>query len=150
MKFLNSSILLFSAVAVVVQCQSIVVSSKAIFTGVDNSDLGASAVKVFFDPNNHATATASFIEILSKQTGFRPNEHGLYTTNDQFLAFKMNIKEFEYFEHMDGLYLPMKLTGDLDQLKHEVAREYAPLSRYSPTEILRDHPRGQTSWLLHS
>ncbi|KAF9356651.1 hypothetical protein BGX34_009810 [Mortierella sp. NVP85] len=129
MKFVHSSLLLFSVVAVLVQGQSVVVSSKAIFTGVDHSDPNASPIDIYRRRNNHATATASILETISEQAGFQPKEHGLYTTNDPFLAFKTNVKEFELFNPMGSQTLHMRVYGGLEELKKEITGRYFPITR---------------------
>ncbi|KAF9364279.1 hypothetical protein BGX34_002041 [Mortierella sp. NVP85] len=65
----------------------LIVSSKAIFSGVDNSDPNASGPATFRDPRNHATAAASIIELVSKQTDFKLKEQGLDATAWEYQAF---------------------------------------------------------------
>lgn len=108
-------------------------SSKAIITGIDYSDPNASAVDIFRHPKNHPTAVASLIESFAKQTGFRPKEHGLYTTNSSFLAFKTDVNDFEYFRPMGSQVLRMELTGGPDGLEKEIASRYFPITRIGRT-----------------
>jgi hypothetical protein len=115
------------------------VSSKAVFTGVDRSDPNASPIDIYRRRDNHATATASILETLSEQAGFQPKEHGLYSNNDPFLAFKTNVKEFEFFNHMGSQTLYMSVHGGLEELKTEITRRYSPISRIGREPPSRAH-----------
>lgn len=114
-------------------------SSKAVFTGVDRSDPNASPIDIYRRRDNHATATASILETLSEQAGFQPKEHGLYSNNDPFLAFKTNVKEFEFFNHMGSQTLYMSVHGGLEELKTEITRRYSPISRIGREPPSRAH-----------
>ncbi|KAF9356652.1 hypothetical protein BGX34_009811 [Mortierella sp. NVP85] len=129
MKFLNSSILLFSAVAVLVQGKSVVLSSKAIFTGVNNYNATASPVDIFRQTNNHATAVASILEKFSKESGFQPKKNGLYKTDDQFNAFKEDVKKFKYINYLGSHTIRFRMVGSAEELRKEIVGRYSPIKR---------------------
>ena len=106
----------------------LIVSSKAIFTGVDNSDPNASGPATFSDPRNHATAAASIIELVSKQTDFKPKEQGLDATAWEYQAFFQKLTKFPGFEQLYNNLHYLELTGKLDQLKEQISAYYVPLS----------------------
>ncbi|KAK3806737.1 MAG: hypothetical protein J3Q66DRAFT_375063 [Benniella sp.] len=124
MNLVYSLLVLLSVVAILVQGQPDVVSSRAIFTGVDNSDRDASGFDTFLHSKNHASAVASIIVDLSKQTNFRPMEHAYKETYDQYLEFKEAFTTFEDFLPKGCKRQPLKLTGERDQLKKQIADNY--------------------------
>lgn len=114
--------------AVVILAQSLyIVSSKAIFTGVDHSDLNASGEDIYLDPKNHAIAASSAIHNISEATDFRPKGYGLTIENDRLHDFLFSLSSFETFEYVDTDQRDLELTGGRDQLKEAIAAVYAPL-----------------------
>jgi len=105
------------------------VSSKAIFTGVDNSDPNASAISIFRDPKNHASAVTSILFNFSKEAAFEPKVDGLTIHAQQFFGFATLIKSCPVFQWRSNAYDPeLHLTGDLNQLKEAIAAKYVPIS----------------------
>ncbi|KAK3806735.1 MAG: hypothetical protein J3Q66DRAFT_375061 [Benniella sp.] len=127
MNLVYSLLILLSVVAIPAQAL-VVVSSKAIFTGVDNSDPDASAFDTFHDPRNHVTAVASVIEGFLKHANFRPKEHGYNETRDQYYAFERAVPTFEYFVEKSRRLGVLKLTGDLGQFQDAIADNYEPIT----------------------
>ncbi|KAK3806800.1 MAG: hypothetical protein J3Q66DRAFT_421621 [Benniella sp.] len=97
-----SLLLLFSAVAVLVQGKGRV-SSKAIFTGVDNSDLKPDGYHVFSKPNNIVTFTAIVFERFANVAEFQP-KNGLFEDDGQTRDFKRGLKPFNGFDFKEGSF----------------------------------------------
>ncbi|KAK3806833.1 MAG: hypothetical protein J3Q66DRAFT_117188 [Benniella sp.] len=127
MKFLNSSILLFSAAAVLVQAKSVVLSSKAIFTGVNKYNATASGFDIFRYARNHPTAIASILDKFSKESGFQPKKNGLYKTDNQFNAFKEDVKNFKYINYLGSHTIRFRPWGSPEDIRKDIIGRYSPI-----------------------
>ncbi|KAF9364278.1 hypothetical protein BGX34_002040 [Mortierella sp. NVP85] len=127
MNLVYSLLLLFSVVAILVQGRS-VVSSKAIFIGVDKTDPNAYGAAIFRDTRNHATAVASIIGFSSKQSNFRPKEQGFDVTPREYQAFVQKAVSFPGFVLALTNPRDLKLKGGLDQFREEILANYIPIS----------------------
>ncbi|KAK3806799.1 MAG: hypothetical protein J3Q66DRAFT_392861 [Benniella sp.] len=123
MHLVYSLLLLFSAAAVLVQGDY--VSSKAIFTGVDNSDPNPSRDDVY-EPNNIVTLTAIVLERFANSADFQPKNKGLFENGHELASFQGALKDFPGFTSKEDIYLGAEMDdGGHDQLKKAFAEAYA-------------------------
>jgi len=125
MQLVYSLLLLCSAVALLVQGT---VSSKAIFTGVDQTKSGASSVDIFRNPSNHASAAASIIKFSAQSSNFNPKENGLEVSSEAYENFFKKVSTFPGSVLTLQQSPQLDLTGDLEQFKKQIAENYSPLS----------------------
>lgn len=115
--------------AVLVQGKSVLLSSKAIFTGINKYNATASPADIFRYTSNHPTAVASILDKLSKESGFQPKKNGLYKTDNQFNAFKEDVKKFKYINYLGNHTIRLRLWGNAEELKKEIVGRYSPIKR---------------------
>ncbi|KAG0238443.1 hypothetical protein B0O80DRAFT_499798 [Mortierella sp. GBAus27b] len=132
-----SVFLLFSAAVLAQAWSARTVSSRAIFTGEDNTIPGASLLDIFRDPRNHATAVASIIGSSARASHFKPKEHGLDENQDAYYDFVEDITSFPGFnvEYKDWFPLSLSLSGDVDQFKNQIATYYESPSGNKDVEV---------------
>ncbi|KAF9347554.1 hypothetical protein BGX34_003026 [Mortierella sp. NVP85] len=130
MNLVHSFLLLFSVAAILVQAQEYyIVTSKAIFTGIDRSDPNATPVNIFHDPKNHATAVASILQKFANDANFKPKEHGFLETYDQHYMFINRTNHDDIFEPQPVWDpRPTVSVDGLEDLKAAVRLVYAPVS----------------------
>jgi len=103
-------------------------SSKAIFTGVDNSNPDASRVKIFRNPRNHAAAVASIIATRAQTNFFLPKTLAREKLPNHFYKFASSLPTRTIFKSTRKRDFFLDLTGDLNQFKELIAANYVPLS----------------------
>ncbi|KAF9364267.1 hypothetical protein BGX34_002029 [Mortierella sp. NVP85] len=156
MNLLYAILLFFSAVILVHGQQTERLSSKAVFTGVDNTNPDASRVKIFKDPRNHATAVASIITTRAQSNLFVPNTLAREELPNHFYKFASSLPTRTIFKSTRKRDFFLDLTGDLNQFKETIATNYVPLSGkadYAASAFVEQIPRrldtqSDESWVL--
>ncbi|KAK3806777.1 MAG: hypothetical protein J3Q66DRAFT_392844 [Benniella sp.] len=107
-----------------------VLSSKTIFTEVDNTEQHPHLSDLFKNPKNHVTATASIVGYWAKEHKFKP-KNGLGMGLGKFYEYTDFLNDVDntgLFNLQKRKMNQPKLTGGLDQFKEAIAAVYLPLS----------------------
>ncbi|KAK3822983.1 MAG: hypothetical protein J3Q66DRAFT_136924 [Benniella sp.] len=129
MNLVYAFLLFFSVAAILVHGQlNERLSSKAIFTGVDNTDPDASRVKIFRNPRNHASAIASIIANRAQSNFFLPKTLAREKLPDHFYKFASSLPTRTILKSTRKRDFFLDLTGDLNQFKEVITANYVPLS----------------------
>ncbi|KAF9940482.1 hypothetical protein BGZ65_006861 [Modicella reniformis] len=113
-------------VAVVVKGD--IVTSKAIFTGIDNSDPKAEGAEIFRNSRNHVKAIASVLKFSADENNFKPKEHGVKETSEAYRGFNTKVNTFPGLTLKERNDEPLRFTGDREQFKEEVTAYYKSLA----------------------
>jgi hypothetical protein len=131
-------------------------SSKAIFTGVDNTQSSAFGEKIFRSPRNHASAIASIIATRAQSSSFLPKTLARDKLPDHFYKFASSLPTHTLLKSTRKRDFFLDLTGDLEQFEEAITANYVPLSGkadYAASEFLEQIPQrldtqSDESWVL--
>jgi hypothetical protein len=103
------------------------VSSKAIFTGIDDSHYDPrvnTPSDLYSDPRNHVVAAASILDTYSKQSGFDPKKYGLLSKG--FSGFYFSLQGFGTSPFLWRPFPSTQISfgGDIIQLHRDIAAAY--------------------------